>query len=378
MDDGQPVVIFRNVLGLYSETFILAQAAALRRFTPTFLASRITQQVPTMPPCVSSVNTGGIVGKGREYIFRRWGIAPDVRTWLTEQRPRLIHAHFGPDGATILSMARELNIPLVVTYHGYDATTTDDFARTSFRAHRWYVPRRRELQQYASRFIAVSSFIRDRMIERGYPEDRVTVHYIGIDTANFTPDPSVERERTVLFVGRLVEKKGCALLLDAMQRVQATDPTIRLVIIGDGSLQDKLHERARQHLRNVEFLGPQPPDVVRSWMNRARVFSVPSITASNGDSEAFGMVFAEAQSMGLPVASFAHGGIPEVVTHGQTGLLAPEGDVETLATNILTLLTDDDLWNAMSAAGPEHIRQNFDIHQQTRLLEDIYAEAASS
>ena len=118
----------------------------------------------------------------------------------------------------------------------------------------------------------------------------------------------------------------------------------------------------------------QPPDLVLTWMNKAKVFSVPSITAKSGDSEGFGMVFAEAQAMGLPVASFASGGIPEAVADGETGLLTHERDSEGLAACILRLLEDQELWQRLSQNGQERVRTIFNLHAQTRVLESLYQE----
>jgi glycosyltransferase involved in cell wall biosynthesis len=99
-----------------------------------------------------------------------------------------------------------------------------------------------------------------------------------------------------------------------------------------------------------------------------------SIVAKAGDTETFGMVFAEAQAMGLPVASFAVGGIPEAVEHGVTGLLAPERDTDALANNIVTLLTDGSMWRRFSTAGQERVKRLFDLAKQTAKLEQIYDE----
>ena len=115
-----------------------------------------------------------------------------------------------------------------------------------------------------------------------------------------------------------------------------------------------------------------PQGELRKWMSRASVFSVPSVTIESGASEGFGLVFTEAQAMGTPVASFATGGIPEAVSHGVTGLLAPERDVPTLAENIVQLLSDTRSWQKMSAAGIRRVRQNFDLHTQSKKLESIY------
>jgi len=259
----------------------------------------------------------------------------------------------------------------LTTFHGFDATVKDEYARRSHYAHRIYPRRREELKREVRLFIAVSKFIERKLLEQGFPRDKIVVHYIGVDTEIFKPDPAVPRESVVLFVGRLVENKGCEYLIRAMRRVQAAMPQVELVVIGDGPLRPALERLAGETLGRYRFLGSQSPEGVRSWMNRARVFSVPSVTAKSGVSEGFGLVFAEAQAMGLPVASFATGGIPEAVVHGVTGFLAEERDWEMLAEHISSLLKEDNIWRRFSVAGQSRVRALFDLQKQTSALEEI-------
>ena len=178
-----------------------------------------------------------------------------------------------------------------------------------------------------------------------------------------------------MFVGRLVEKKGCSYLLEAMAQVLGKHRNARVVVIGDGPLRATLETSARQLNVPAEFLGPQSAPIVREWMSRARIFCAPSVTAANGDSEGLGMVFAEAQAMGTPVVTFRHGGIPEVVLHEKTGLLAEERNVPELATQLSRLLEGDALWNQLSEQGVAMIRERFDVRRQTSMLEDLYVQA---
>jgi colanic acid/amylovoran biosynthesis glycosyltransferase len=120
------------------------------------------------------------------------------------------------------------------------------------------------------------------------------------------------------------------------------------------------------------FTGNLPHQAVLTWLSQARVFCAPSVTAADGDAEALGMVFAEAQALGVPVVSSLHGGIPEVVQHGITGLLAPERDVPRLAEYLLRFLEDDLFWESCSKAGILWVRERFDIEVQTAKLEQIY------
>ena len=173
-------------------------------------------------------------------------------------------------------------------------------------------------------------------------------------------------------MGRLVENKGCEYVIRAAASLQAEMKGLKLAIIGDGQLRGSLEQVARTESCDCLFLGAQAPEVVRQWMNRAKVFSTPSITMENGNAEGFGIVFAEAQAMGAPVVSFASGGIPEAVEDGVTGLLGPERDWVTLARNLKTLLTDDATWREFSLAARERVCQKFNLKRQTAILENIY------
>jgi glycosyltransferase involved in cell wall biosynthesis len=366
------LVIYRDELLGASETFILGQAEALREFRPVYVGLRTVVGLHVPADRRELLVEPGRLNRMRRLFCRLFGPSGRQAARVRALSPALIHAHFGPDATHAMPLARDLGVPLVVTHHGYDVTTEDRvFARSASLC--LYLARRAGLYEAASVVLCVSRFVRDQAVRKGAPPHRTLVHYIGIDVAGFTPDPAVTRSDTVLFVGRLIENKGCDQLLRAMRLVQKSRPECRLVIIGDGPLRPRLEQTARElGLRYVSFLSTQPSGVVRYWMNRARVFSVPSVTADSGASEGFGMVFAEAQAMGLPVASFVTGGIPEAVAHGETGLLAREGDTATLAHNIISLLSDRSMWQRFSEAGQRRVREVFDIHSQTAALEDIY------
>jgi len=253
----------------------------------------------------------------------------------------------------------------VVSLHGYDVNQSDDNLP-------WLYLRRRDLlKAHASRFICVSGFIRRQALARGFPADKLVVHYTGIDTDFFREDPDVPRRPIILFVGRLAPSKGCEYLIRAMVRVREVIPEAKLVVIGDGPLRKELKQQATTLLQNFEFLGVQPPAVVRDWMNRATVFSSPCI-ATSGDEEGFGMAFTEAQAMGLPVVSCVSGGIPEAVAHEKTGFLVPERDWEALSVKLLLLLQNQSLWRRFSEAGRARARGLFDIKSQATVLENIY------
>jgi colanic acid/amylovoran biosynthesis glycosyltransferase len=365
-----PIILYRDVLLPLSETFVAAAAPMLTRYDARFTGTRMRAHPLLDRQYVIAPNERGALNAFQQLAFKAGGIVPN--TWIERMRahqPRLLHAYFGPDGIFATPIARRLNVPLVVTFLGFDATVERAFGPL------WtvYKRKRRTLFRSADRILAVSEFIRSRLIEAGCPPERVVTHHLSVDTSHFQRDAHVQRERAVVFVGRLVEKKGCGDLIEAMRRVHEQDPHVRLRILGDGPLRAAL-ERQAHGMRGVTFLGPRPPDEVRREMEQAMVFALPSRTAASGDSEGLPVVILEAQSMELPVVSTRHAGIPEAVLHGQTGLLCAEGDVDALAANILRLMRDDELRRAMGVEGRRRMAEHFDLRRQTAKLETIYDE----
>src|SRR5438309_11333226 len=98
------------------------------------------------------------------------------------------------------------------------------------------------------------------MIRQGFSANKIVVHYVGVDTELFCPEPGVKRKPIALFTGRLVEKKGCEYLIRAMAKVQSKSPHMELMVIGDGPLRSELEQLAGQCLRKYRFLGFQPPE----------------------------------------------------------------------------------------------------------------------
>ena len=376
-DQKPKVIVYRDHLLPSSETFIRAQGEGLRHFQSFYMGLRSENGLALPPDRTYVLNHGDPLGYCREYFlkFGRLPVSLDKR--VCSLAPALIHAHFGRDAVHILPLVRATKLPFFVTFHGWDATAdSDTIAETP--SGRRYLRRRDELAKTATRIIAVSHFIANCLEEKGFPKEKIVVHYIGVNTLEFTPDPAVQRKKVVLFVGRLVEKKGCEFLIRAMKEVQSVVPDAQLVVIGDGPLRRDLEQLAAATLLNFSFLGTQPVSTVRAWMNRARVFCVPSLVARSGDAEGFGMVFIEAQALGTPVVSFASGGVPEAVAHGVTGFLAPERDWRQLAKHIVDLFQNQTLWNLLSTRASERARRSFDLRHQCLLLEGLYSSAIAS
>lgn len=372
------VLIYRSDLLPASETFVAAQAHALRRYTPCFAGLHSIPTSLLIDPCDTTLLTPGdrLADKLQRRFFLQTGIAPRFVRALQRRHPVLLHAHFAIDAAAALPLQEKLGIPLVVTLHGYDATMSDETLR-HYAAGRTYVRRKDQLRSRARFFICVSDHIRRQALERGVPEEKLRTIAIGVDLNFFVPDPlrSHDLDPIVLFVGRLVEKKGCVHLIHAMARIEARHPTAKLLIVGDGPLLEPLRTQARAELRRCTFLGSQPPSVVRDLMYRATVLAAPSIVAASGDSEGLPINLCEAQAVGLPIAAFDGPGVSEAVVPDETALLAPQGNESALAEAISRILDDPCLAKRLAIAGRRNAEERFSLEKQTARLEDLYTEA---
>jgi colanic acid/amylovoran biosynthesis glycosyltransferase len=366
------VILFNSHLLPPSQTFIRSLGEELQQFAPYYVGCRWVNGLELPADRVCVINSGKPWQNIDETIFKVTGFSPKLYQSIQRINPVLIHAQFGLSGALVLPLMRSLNIPLVVHFRGADATVSETYANYSSLNHWIYFRRREALKHKTQLFITVSKFIRNKILEQGFPADRTITHYHGVDIKKFKPDPSILRTPTVLFVGRLTEKKGCEYLIRAMAQVQSEIIDAELIVIGEGPLKARLEALASQSLKRFRFLGVQSSSIVRDWMNCASILVTPSITATDGDSEGLPNVVLEAQAMGLPVVSTTHAGIPEAVVHGETGFLAPERDAQALAHHILHLLQEPLLWQSFSLMGQKHMADNFNRDIQTRKLEDIY------
>jgi colanic acid/amylovoran biosynthesis glycosyltransferase len=280
----------------------------------------------------------------------------------------IVHAHYG-DVALQLGVAAELvSAPLVASFYGYDCSS---YPRR--HGETVFVP----LFARAAVVTALSGIMADRLRALGCPADKIRLHRIGVDTSAFSRS-GLARTGTprVLTVARLVEKKGVDTVIRALALLRPEFPALRLDVVGDGPLRSELERLAGAAgvAEAVRFHGAQTGIRVAEFMRDADCFVLSSVTGADGDEEGTPTVLMEASSMTLPVVSTWHSGIPEVVLDGETGLLAPPGDVEALADRIRRLLRDPELRRRLGDRGRAHIAEHFDMPVLTRRLEAIYRE----
>jgi glycosyltransferase involved in cell wall biosynthesis len=368
-DKQKPVVaIFRSAVFNASERFIQDQAAALTRWRPLVVGlERKGEMLAGLREAIVAESAG------ERLAFRLRGRGGRIEAELRAAKPALIHAHFGTDGLLVLPLARALGIPLVTSLRGYDVSRSDGALLRSGRLS-WmrYALGRKRLQHGGALFLAVSDALREQAIARGYPEARTLTHYNGVDLERFRPNETPAEPGLILHVGRLVEKKGTEVLIDAIVRIAGAN----LAIIGDGPLRGALERQARELGDRVRFLGALPPDEVAQWMRRASVLAAPSLIAADGDAEGLPNVVVEAAASGLPVVGTTHSGIPEAIEDGKSGFLVPERDAESLAMRLADLLGSERLRCEMGAAARRLAERKFSRQMLTERLESIYAEVA--
>ncbi|MGH7477466.1 MAG: glycosyltransferase [Longimicrobiales bacterium] len=362
-------LIFRRRLLPWSETFIAEQGGALRRYRPVFVGyDREPGGAAYLEgrTVVLSSEHATVPAMAKALLKAARALTPRWRAALASYQPRLLHAHFGTNAVDAIGIARTFDIPLVVTYHGSDIAI--ERSRLALR-------RRARVFRAAERIIAVSEFIAAKLLDAGCPPVKLTVHHIGVDTERFAPAAAPREPATILFVGRLVPKKGLAHLLRAMRLVRDRVPAATLLVVGDGPLRSELEALAARVEPGAHFLGVQEPARVRALMRRATVLCAPSVVTRQGDAEGLPMTIVEAQASGLPVVAFPSGGSAEGIVHGETGFVAPPRDEAALADYLVQVLADPVTRERFATTARARALAEFDLTEQTRRLERIYDEA---
>jgi colanic acid/amylovoran biosynthesis glycosyltransferase len=369
----QTILVYRDRIVPRSEAHFLRRLyIGFERLNPVWIGRHRGDGLGDLGVEPLFLGRDGILGALDRSIFKHLGSmpsAPDLRA----MKPRLVHAHFGRGGALALPIAQKLGLPLVVHYHGGDATKD-----THYRRRLWptiYQQRLVELQRAAALIICVSDFIRDRLLSRGFPTEKLFVHRYGVemDDAQEPFEPVAAAQPYLLFAGRFVEKKGIGFLIEAMRRLEAEGRNVRLELVGDGEIAGDLKRQAAG-LHNVSFPGWLPNAELRRRMQGALAVCVPSVEAASGDAEGLPNVVLEAMASGAPVVATHHAGIGEAVEDGRTGLLVSSGNTEALTAALRRLTDAPDAAHAMGREARRVAREKFDALAQSRRLERVFLD----
>lgn len=361
----------------YSETFIRAHVEKLPG-TVHFLyggALPIFQKNGT--PLVPSASLGRwfirlVLGKLFKFDFSQETLLKKaIKKYFKENNIDVVLAEYGPTGVAVESICQDLNIPLAVHFHGYDAF--------EFETTKKYKEGYKKLFNAASAIISGSHSMQRQLMSLGAKENMYQ-NYLGVDSSLFLlGDPELSPP-TFLAVGRFVDKKAPYLTILAFQKMLKEFPTARLILCGDGPLREACKQLVKVFniADRVEFKGISKSTEVASLMRDARAFVQHSLTTSYGDSESLGVVFLEAGISGIPVVATQHDGIPEVIVHGQTGFLVDEGDVNGMAKCMLQLAQDPLLAGRLGKAARERISREFNMDKSITGLYRILKSAVEN
>jgi glycosyltransferase involved in cell wall biosynthesis len=294
-----------------------------------------------------------------------------VRDAVHDLHPDVLHVHWWfPGGLTVWPRGRLGNVPVVLTSHGSDLFLLDRFRAARILAARVF--------RQAARVTVISSPLVPRVVALGVPAERITVVPMPLDATTFPAVPAANpREHDlVLFVGRLIERKGAEFAIRALTEL----PEARLALAGDGpersALEGLVHALGLD--RRVTFLGTLAPEAVAAQYRRATVLVFPAVTDWKGEQEGFGMVLVEAMRSGLPIVATRSGGIPDVIADQRTGLLVAERDPAALARAVGSLLRDPALAGRLAAAAQDDVAQRFAPEHIARVFDEVYRRAAQA
>jgi colanic acid/amylovoran biosynthesis glycosyltransferase len=380
-DKGQPVAAQYCATFLKPEMLhIYRQITALRVYQPVVLTQK-RENAARFPfePIIhlrrpwtrelrrfwqKSVFKGPLLISGKELR------ALELHLW--KARTDLLHIYFGHIGVHLLPYLRKSRLPVVVSFHGADAGI--DVTRNS------HLKPLRRVFDLATLILPRSEAIAANLMALGCPHDKLRLHRTGVPldrfifTQRFLPGDGQWR----LFQAcRLIPKKGIETSLRAFAAFQQQYRGARLTIAGEGPLEEPLRELAEELgiASRVSFPGFVSQAKLRDLLEQSHIFLHPSVTGPDGDREGVPNAVLEAMATGLPVAATVHGGIPEAVVDGASGLLVPENDHEALAHALLKIASDADQYAAMSTEAARSVAANWEIHAQARLLESLYDEA---
>lgn len=369
------ICITRTEKDRYSETFLLNQIKELANYAAIFPVhgGRLPQRNDDDTLLSSRFfwimhNIAKTISGKRNNYFGNHGL----KNFLGKNNIDIVLANYGFAAVHILPVCKALNLPLVVHFHGFDATQQKILEQ--------YKEAYKTLFKEAAGIIAVSADMKNKLVSLGAPEDKISLIPYGIDVQKFSPVYPKKQDALFLCVGRLIAKKSPQSTIQAFAKTKQLHTNANLIMIGEKSgLYENCAELVKKlGLENdVIFTGIQNATEVINYMHGANIFVQHSVTAANGDMEGTPNTILEAAACGLPVVSTKHAGIKEAVINGKTGFLVDEHDVDGMAKYMIELIEKPSLAKEMGLAGRGHVEKNYDLHKQSKKLYDVLEQAVN-
>lgn len=354
-----------------SETFFLTTARSLPAHVSVFHGPVVAHQDG------SPVLSQSVVARGARKALRlasrrdwSWEGTASFSRAIERSGADVVLAEYGEAGLMVLDACVRTKRPLVVRFHGYDASLHGLVESL--------LPAYRRMFAQSAAILAVSEAMRQRLLALGAPPDKVHHRPCGVEVTRFPRGAPHRVGPVFVTVGRFVDKKAPHLTLLAFSRVALAIPEATLTMIGDGPLLGACRDlvRAMGLDSRVQLPGWLEPAAVAERLRAARALVQHSVQAESGDTEGTPVAVLEAGITGLPVIGTRHGGIPEVVEHERTGLLVDERDVEATSDAMIRLARDPALAARLGDAAAARVAERYSTVVTGRLLYNTLAQAA--
>ena len=291
-----------------------------------------------------------------------------IKRYLQEHQIDVVLAEYGTAGSFITPICKNLDIPLLVHFHGFDASR-EDILNTFKKGYQL-------MFSYATKIIVVSHAMKQALVGQGCPETKLLINTYGPHSGYLNIKPNLE-SNYIISVGRHTYKKAPYLTILAFQKVLERHPNLKLKMIGDGELFDVSKNLVKSlGLENdIILLGGLERKEIIKHLQSSFLFVQHSLVALNGDSEGTPVGIIEAMAAGLPVVSTRHAGIPDVVIENKTGLLVDENNIEEMASYMLKLVENRDLAESMGQKGKIRIENYFTLDKHLQTINQLISES---
>lgn len=363
------IAIFTPSQNPYSETFIQAHKQYLKDKVFYYYGSGSQVQLEGDDDFRSSGKTLQLKLK-RKLLRKPYSFINEqlILNSLKNNNIDVVLAEYGTHAQKILPVIKKAGLPIVVHFHGYDASV-----ESVIKNHNNY----KEVFKYASKVIAVSKVMQEKLLSLGCPKDKLVHNVYGPQPEFHKVSPSYSKKQLIA-IGRFTDKKAPYYTLMAFAQVATNHPDATLILAGDGVLLNMCENLAKQlQIENqVRFPGVITAETYRALLSESLAFVQHSITAASGDMEGTPLAVLEASAAGLAVISTKHAGIPDVIVDGKTGLLCNEHEVDEMAIHMDMLLSDVEKAKKMGAAGKIHIKEHFSLERHIHSLQEVLAESS--
>lgn len=287
---------------------------------------------------------------------------------LKNEKIQCVLAEYGSTGVRVMPVCKKLKIPLIVHFHGWDASADEVIEK--------YGNDYKEVFNYASAVMAVSRVMEQKLLNLGCPRDKLVYNTYGPNNLFFDIEPAYSN-KLFIGIGRFVDKKAPYYTILAFYKVLSKHPDAKLVLAGDGQLFNTCNNLVRflKIEDSVSFPGVIKTDQFADYLKNAQTFVQHSVTALNGDMEGTPVAVLEASAAGLPVISTLHAGIPDVILNGETGLLVEEHDVDGMAENMIWVLDNPEESKLMGLKGKHRMKENFSMERHLRVLREVIVDS---